>query len=74
VVRLEDVRELFNRPLSDAEIRRAVADLEVDPHWSVVVEQEDGEALTLLLVHAPTGSRVRVVQERSIVGMWNSTI
>jgi hypothetical protein len=64
----------MTRPLSDAEIRRAVADLEADPHWSVVVEQEDGEALTLLLVHAPTGRRVRVVQERSIVGMWNSTI
>ena len=73
-MRLEDVRELFNRPLSDAEIQRAVADLEADPHWSVVVEQEDGGALTLLLVHAPTSSQVRVVQERSIVGMWNSTI
>ena len=73
-MRLEDVRELFNRPLGDAEIRRAIADLEADPHWSVVVEQEDGEALTLLLVHAPTGSRVRVVQEPGIAGMWNPTI
>lgn len=71
---LESVAELFNHPLNDTEMQRAIADLSADPLWSVVSEREPGDVLTLQLAYIPTGAQLRIVQERSILGQWNSTI
>lgn len=73
-MRLEDVAELFNHPLNDAEMQRAIADLSADPLWSVVAEREPSDVLTLQLAYIPTCAQIHIVQERSILGQWNSTI
>ncbi len=73
-MRREDVAELFNHPMNDAEMQRAVADLRADPLWSVQYEHATSDALTLLVTHNPSGAQCRIVQERSILGQWNSTI
>jgi hypothetical protein len=37
-------------------------------------EDDDDDRLTCVLVHLPSGTRVPVAQERSMVGIWNSRI
>ena len=36
--------------------------------------EDDDDRLTCVLVHHPSGTRVPVAQERSMVGIWNSRI
>lgn len=71
---IQDVQELFNHPLGDAEMRRARAALAADPAWSIRPQDDRADQLTCVLVHCPSGTEVTVAQERSIVGIWNSRI
>lgn len=71
---VHDVIELFNHPLGDGEMRQALQALQADPDWSLLSNERHSDQLTCVLVHHPSGARVNVAQERSIVGMWNSRI
>ncbi len=55
-------------------MRRALRALAADVTWSLVPEEESADRLTCVLVHQPSGNRVDVAQERSLVGIWNSRI
>jgi len=68
------VVDLFNHPLAEGEVRRALRALAADVTWSLVPEEESADRLTCVLVHQPSGNRVDVAQERSLVGIWNSRI
>jgi hypothetical protein len=79
VMSVHDVIELFNHPLGQSELHQALRALEADPAWSRVPdedehEDDDDDRLTCVLVHHPSGTRVPVAQERSMVGIWNSRI
>jgi hypothetical protein len=71
---VQDVVDLFNHPLGEGEMRRAWQALAADTAWSLVPEEESADRLTCVLVHQPSGTRVQVAQERSLVGIWNSRI
>jgi len=75
---VQDVIELFNHPLGESELHQALRALEADPAWSRVPDEDehedDDDRLTCVLVHHPSGTRVPVAQERSMVGIWNSRI
>ena len=78
VMSVQDVIELFNRPLGESELHQALRALEADPAWSRVPDEDEDEdddnRLTCVLVHHPSGTKVNVAQERSIVGMWHARI
>lgn len=74
VMSVQDVIDLFNHPLGDGEMRRALQALEADAAWSYVPDEDQADRLTCVLVHQPSGARVNVAQERSLVGIWNSLI
>lgn len=71
---VQDVVELFNHPLGDGELRLALRTLDADSDWTGVPGEDDDAQLTFTLVHSPTGVRVNVAQERSLLGIWNSRI
>lgn len=71
---IHDVRELFNHPLDDAALRRALAALGADAEWSLHPQEDDDDRVTCVLVHRASGTEVPVAQERSMVGIWNSRI
>lgn len=70
----DEVAEVFNHPLDTTQLRRTIDDLAQDPSWTIVAQHEEGETLTLQLLYRPTGSPLQVAQERSLLGLWNSTI
>jgi len=71
---VHDVVELFNHPLRDGEMRQALRALEADPAWSLVSNEDQDDRRVFGLVHHPSGTKVNVAQERSIVGMWHARI
>jgi len=68
------VIELFNHPLGESELHQALRALEADPAWSRVPDEDDDNRLTCVLVHHPSGTRLSVAQERSMIGIWNARI
>jgi hypothetical protein len=71
---VQDVVELFNHPLGEGALRRALQALAADVAWRLVPEEETAERLRCVLLHQPSGARVEVDQERSLLGLWNSRI
>ena len=71
---VHDVSELFNHPLGDGEMRQALRALEADPAWSFVSNEDHDDRLMFGLVHRPSGTKVNVAQERSIVGMGHARL
>jgi hypothetical protein len=71
---VQDVVELFNHPLGEGALRRALQALAADVAWRLVPQEETADRLTCVLLHQPSGARVDVDQERSVVGLWNSRI
>lgn len=69
----DEVTERFNHPLDAAPLRRAIADLRRDPDWTIVAQHDEGETLTLHVLYRPLGSPLCIAQERSLLGLWNST-
>ena len=55
-------------------MRQALPALEADPAWSFVSNEDQDDLLILDLVHRPSGTKVNVAQERSILGMWHTRI
>lgn len=74
VMGIQEVRDLFNHPLGDADLRRALSALGADPAWSLRTQEEGADRVTCVLVHRASGAAVPVDQERSVVGLWNSCI
>jgi hypothetical protein len=70
----QDVVELFNHPLAEGALRRALQALAADVAWRLVPEEDTADRLRCVLLHQPSGARVDVDQERSVVGLWNSRI
>jgi hypothetical protein len=71
---VQEVVEALDHPMNDHELSRILAVLHADPQWGVVSEEHTEDRLTCVLVHHPSGTRIDVAQERSMVHLWNSTI
>jgi hypothetical protein len=71
---VQDVVELFNHPLGEGALRRAVQALAADVAWRLVPQEDTADRLRCVLLHQPSGARVEVDQERSLLGLWNSRI
>lgn len=69
-----EVIDLFNHPLSDGEMRLARQAIAADAAWRCEPDEEQDDRLTFVLVHGPSGTRVIVAQERSLIGYWNSLL
>jgi hypothetical protein len=71
---VQELVETPDHPMNDDELGRILTVLHVDPQWSVVLEEHTAVRLTGVLVHHPSGTRIDVAQERSVVHRWNAAL